>query len=117
MCGLAAPDALEGTSLAPVLADPTAVVKDAAITQHPRPAYPPGRSDPDAMGYSLRTERFRYTEWRDFSTGSVEAVELYDHEVDPGEMTNLARQKKYSANVQRLSRMLDDVVKPVPRHD
>ena len=31
------------------------------------------------MGYTLRTENYRYVEWRDFSTGEITAEELYKH--------------------------------------
>ena len=65
-------------------------VKPAAFTQHPRPAYydrtPEGV--PEAMGYSVRTDKVRYTEWRDWKTGKVIARELYEHARDPGEMRN-----------------------------
>jgi iduronate 2-sulfatase len=90
LCKLPAPEGLEGISLAPVLDDPTKTVKPAAFTQHPRPAYfdrePEGV--PKAMGYSVRTPRVRYTEWRDWQSGRVVARELYDHRQDPGETTN-----------------------------
>lgn len=52
------------------------------MTQTPRKAN--GR---DIMGYSLRTERWRYTEWgEDGEFGR----ELYDHANDSRELTNLA---------------------------
>lgn len=90
LCGLKPPAGLEGVSLAPVLADPSKAVKDAAFTQHPRPAYydrtPTGT--PDAMGYSARTAAGRYTEWREWKTGKVLGAEWYDHARDPDEMTN-----------------------------
>ena len=38
LCGLQDPPKLDGTSLVPVLKDPSATVKNAALTQHPRPA-------------------------------------------------------------------------------
>ena len=38
------------------------------------------------MGRSLRTERWRYTEWNEGEAGQ----ELYDHAADPGEFENLA---------------------------
>ena len=87
LCGLPKPKGLEGVSLVPVLNNPAARVKPAAFTQHPRPAYYKDR--PEVMGVSARTERFRYTEWRDFETGRVVATELYDHENDPGEDRNV----------------------------
>ena len=42
------------------------------------------------MGRSVRTARYRYTEWRDFKTGELVASELYDHKHDPLETVNVA---------------------------
>jgi iduronate 2-sulfatase len=90
LCGVPTPTNLEGQSLRPLLADPTASVKPAAFTEHPRPAYfdrtPSGV--PAAMGYSVRTTRVRYTEWREWETGRIAARELYEHATDPTEMRN-----------------------------
>lgn len=86
LCGLPAVSGLEGVNLRPILEDVTNVVKPAAYTQHPRPAY--YRGQPDAMGCSVRTARYRYTEWRDFTTGEVVAKELYDHDSDADESRN-----------------------------
>ena len=88
LCGLPKAEGLEGTSLVPVLDNPGSRVKEAAYTQHPRPAYFTGA--PDVMGRSVRTNRYRYTEWRNFKTGEVVASELYDHEKDPLETVNVA---------------------------
>lgn len=41
------------------------------------------------MGHALRTEQYRYVEWRDRSA-QVIARELYDHTSDPNETTNIA---------------------------
>ncbi|HIG27751.1 MAG TPA: iduronate sulfatase [Verrucomicrobiales bacterium] len=87
LCNLPKPKGTEGVSLVPVLENPTVIVKKAAYTQHPRPAYFKG--EPDAMGRSVRTDRFRYTEWRDFKTGELKAAELYDHQKDPLETVNV----------------------------
>jgi iduronate 2-sulfatase len=90
LCRLPRPEGLEGASLVPVLRDPVATVKPAAYSQHPRPAYfdrEPSRR-PQAMGYSVRTARVRYTEWRDWITGDTVARELYDAVNDPAEMRN-----------------------------
>ncbi len=90
LCGLPMAPKLDGVSLAPVLADPTKTAKPAAFTQHPRPAYfdRTKKGVPDAMGYSVRTDKVRYTEWRDWETGNVVGAELYDHTRDPAELTN-----------------------------
>ena len=89
LCGLEVPKILEGVSLRAVLDDPRATVKPAAFTWHPRPAYPPNGSDPQVMGYSMRTDRYRYTEWRNYQTGMVVARELYDHRHDSAETRNV----------------------------
>ena len=90
LAGVRQPDGLAGATLARVIADPDKFVKDAAFTQHPRPAYfdrtPKGV--PDAMGYSVRTAAVRYSEWRDWETGKLIAAELYDHARDPNELAN-----------------------------
>jgi iduronate 2-sulfatase len=73
-----------------VLKDTTAIVDNAAFTQHPRPAYfdrEPG-GQPLAMGYSVRTAQVRYTEWRDWKSKAVLARELYDEAQQPAELQN-----------------------------
>ena len=56
----------------------------------------------DKFGRSLRTERYRYTEWGDGKDG----VELYDHNVDPHEWTNLARSPKTADVREELKRLI-----------
>lgn len=83
LTGLPLPEHLEGTSLAPLMDEPTRPWKRAAFSQYPRSG--------GIMGYSMRTDRYRYTEWRaERGAGEVVATELYDHEVDPGENVNVA---------------------------
>ena len=50
------------------------------------------------MGYSLRTERWRYTEWDGGKAGS----ELYDHDADPHEWNNLANDPKSAKQIAEL---------------
>lgn len=90
LCGLKPPAELKGQSLVASLSDAKQSVRKAALTQTPRPNYPRGHL-PSTMGYSIRTERYRYTEWRDFRTGRVRARELYDHNSDPLETINVAK--------------------------
>ena len=108
LCGLDPPANLAGRSLRPILEDPAAVVRNAALTQHPRPAYPQPGMSPEAMGYSIRTDRYRYTEWRRFASGKVMARELYDHDTDPEETINLV--DRNPAAVESLRRLLDEMV-------
>ena len=59
------------------------------------------------FGRSLRTERWRYTEWND----GREGAELYDHEADPHEYKNLATDPRHAGTVQELKRLLAAVRK------
>ena len=104
-CGLPKVAGLEGTSLLPVLNDPKKSVKEAAFTQHPRPNYYKGQ--PEAMGVSVRTKSYRYTEWRHFESGRVIAKELYDHDTDPLETINVVKQPPANVELAKLQRLLD----------
>lgn len=109
LCGLDVSDSVEGVSLVPVLSDPNAKVKSVALTQTPRPNYPRGKL-PTVMGYSIRTGRYRYTEWREFKTGEAHARELYDHKSDPLETVNLAGHDDRKSTIAELAILLDQKV-------
>jgi arylsulfatase A-like enzyme len=97
LAGLSTPAGLEGASFAPLLDDPTRPFKQAAFSQFPR-----GKN---IMGRSIRTPRYRCTEWQDKS-GHPTARELYDHDVDPEENTNLANRPENRDLVDKLSAQL-----------
>ena len=103
-CGVDAPADLGGVSLVPVLDDPSASVRDAAFTWHPRPAYVSPGEEPDVMGRSVRTDRYRYTQWRTWPDGKVVAEELYDHAADPAESRNAAGDEQLDAFRWRIER-------------
>ncbi|MEQ8211577.1 MAG: sulfatase [Lacipirellulaceae bacterium] len=84
LAGLNPPPQLAGRSLCPLLDDPITQWDGFAITQILRPA--DDRLAEPVMGCSIRTNRWRYTEWSDGRYGR----ELYDHHADPQEFNNLA---------------------------
>jgi uncharacterized sulfatase len=78
LCGLPAPPGLDGRSFRALLDSPRRPFKDAAYTQ---------LLFEDITGRAVRTDRYRYIRWE--RQGTVQE-ELYDHQSDPGEFTNLA---------------------------
>lgn len=82
LCGLTPPKRLAGRSLITLLDDPARAWEGTAVTQILRPG-----NGTSFMGRSIRTERWRYTEWNEGKLG----MELYDHATDPKEFTNLAQ--------------------------
>lgn len=99
------PATLEGVSLQPILDDPSATVKPVAMTRHQQPFYGP-RSNWQAWGYSLRTDRWRFTEWRAIDSGQLIARELYDYQSDPVETLNVADDPANAARVKRFAAQL-----------
>ena len=55
------------------------------------------------MGYALRTQRYRYVEWRELATGAITARELYDHTSDPAETRNRIDDPAHRSDVDTLS--------------
>ncbi len=89
ICGAPAQPGLEGKCLKPLLENPRAVWNKPAITQVTR-----RDGSRSFLGRTVRTERWRYTEW----DGGAKGVELYDHDRDPHESRNLGGDPS-SANV------------------
>ena len=100
LAGLTPPKDLQGASLRPLLENPAAAWTRPAFTQVQRGSFP---------GHSVRTERWRYTEW-DFG---AEGAELYDHAADPQELRNLASDPRHAATVAEMKALLK-TVHPAP---
>lgn len=96
LCG-GTPDAsLPGRSLRPLLDDPELPWESSAVTQILRPM-----GERLVMGRAATTERWRYVEWN----GGRDGRELYDHEQDPHERTNLEADPQYADLIERMRRM------------
>lgn len=126
----------EGASLVPVIknvtsgklggADVTGMTssnftwKPAVFSQYPRPADSirnnsggPRLADIRIMGYTMRTDRYRYTEWVAYDPSTFSANmshvydrELYDHSIDPEENLNVANQTVFKDLVDHLAEQL-----------
>ena len=98
LAGLPAPTGLDGRSLRPLLRNPGDTWDRPALTQVRRGTAAAGFF----MGYSVRTERWRYTEW----DGGKRGVELYDEVADPQERRNLAADPNHKSVVTEMQRLL-----------
>jgi iduronate 2-sulfatase len=96
-CGLKPPTDLEGRSLRPLLENPKVRWLIPAVTQQVR-----NEGGKAIMGYSVRTEHWRYTEWDGGAAGS----ELYDHLNDPHEYLNLAKDARYAKSVADMKKLM-----------
>ena len=87
---LPVPNYLDGISLVPALKNPESQLREYTFSQYPR-------KDAKIMGYTIRTGRFRYTEWMNESYRTnipydkkyVISREMYDYEKDPLETINV----------------------------
>ena len=110
LCGLSQPDGLAGVSLKALMDDPKAKGKRAAFSQFPRQKTGQRHKGAgDIMGYTVRTDRFRYVEWRVGLGGAVVARELYDHRGDSIESRNVAGEPRYRKQLQELAKLLSTV--------
>lgn len=104
LCGLPLDDGLEGHSFAPLISAPDRQWKSAAFSQYQR-VIPGYGQVARGMGYSMRTDRYRFTEWLVPGT-EFRAYELYDHQLDPDENVNLAIDTKHRPLVDQLKEKL-----------
>jgi iduronate 2-sulfatase len=109
LSGVTAPSSLQGQSLVGLLKDPQAPSRGWALSQvqrgakvrQPRAEGEAASAEP-FFGYSLRTPRWRYTEWDEGREGR----ELYDHDSDPNELRNLAADPNHAATIEQLHQQL-----------
>jgi choline-sulfatase len=98
LCGLDSRKDLEGVSLMPQLKDASEKRERPAITSH------------NQGNHGIRSERWRYIRYADGSE------ELYDHQADPREWTNLAGKPEHAAVIAEHRRWLPKIdLPPAPR--
>lgn len=122
LAGLPLPDHLEGTSFVPLLTEPERPWKSAAFSQYYRRGIANYRVNPLAidtplgyrdypktgtMGYTMRTDRYRFTLWEEHGNPAVNrGIELYDHLLDPAENVNIAVHPEQAELVAELTQKL-----------
>lgn len=94
LCNLPIPPHVEGKSILPLLKNPNAEWDRPVITTH------------GYMNHAVRSERWRYIRYSDGTE------ELYDHEKDPMEWTNLAADPAYASVKAELAKWLPKVNRP-----
>ncbi len=98
LAGLPVPAHVEGTSFAPVLRDSSIPWKKAVFSCFVRP-------DRDKVGMSVRTDRWRYTEWRD-AAGKMKGETLFELKNDPAENVNVAGHPEIKEVLQEMKELL-----------
>jgi arylsulfatase A-like enzyme len=109
LAGVPVPTWLDGKSLKPVIQNKQDKVKEYSVSQYPRKLNKDemkktGFENNKIMGYSLRTDKYRYTIWMndftskdEFNEKKVYATEMYDYVKDPLEKVNVVNDKNYTA--------------------
>ncbi|MEM9227055.1 MAG: sulfatase [Verrucomicrobiota bacterium] len=106
IAGLPIPETVQGVSLVPVLNDPSAKVRDFALTQD--------KGIEQTMGYSIRTPQYRYNEWRNKRTSEIVAQELYHLKDNRLEMKNIIDEKPEIARLH--AQAVDDYIQNTPKY-
>lgn len=100
LAGIEIPGHIEGVTLRNLLDNPDADFKKAVFSQQERDAI--GRR----KGFSVRNERYRYTEWRNTVADEIIAFELYDLKNDPLETKNIGLLEENKQIVEAMSKQL-----------
>lgn len=114
LCDLAKlpiPKYLDGVSLVPAINHPEVEVKEYAMSQYPR-------DGAVIMGYSIRTKRFRYTEWMSnsyrtnlpYEAKNVIGSEMYDYEKDPLEKESVIGKAEYKSDQEKMVKLFKECI-------
>jgi len=104
ICDVQAPENLQGQSLVPILNNPSEKGRGWSLTQVTRRRTGPRKDW--VYGYTLRTDRWRYTEWDNGDEGR----ELYDHHQDPLEQSNLIGSGDHAETIESLESLMKEAM-------
>lgn len=120
LAGLSIPKQLQGKSLKQLMLNNKSTIKDFSISQYPRKLSKEemkkaGYDSNKIMGYSLRTNKYRFTIWmNDYTTtqhfeySKVFATEMYDYTTDPLEKVNIYNADNYNIVAKEMyNKMID----------
>jgi len=94
-CGLPIPVHCEGTSFIPLMRSPGRSWKSAAFSQYRKKI-----NGVSCLGKTMRTDHFRYTEWREWNNRDrLVATELYDHRYNHDENENVVDRPEFASVV------------------
>jgi iduronate 2-sulfatase len=93
----------------PAITNPDAKLREYAFSQYPR-------EGAKVMGYTIRTARFRYTEWMKDSYRTniaydkkyVMAREMYDYEKDPLEKVSIIDKPEYQQDQKNMEKLFQE---------
>ena len=100
LTGKKTPSFVSGKSFASLLKDSSKRVRKSALTE-----LIIGPKDKMVQGYSIKTNRYRLTQWGE---NGVHGYELYDHKFDKPELNNLANEEAYRALKDSLKKVIRD---------
>ncbi len=117
LVGLEKPAGLEGESLTSLMRGKRPLTNKPSVSQYMR-----NTDDGLVMGWTIRTPRYRYVEWRRVwsrnlkynLSGEVLGRELYDYETDPHETRNWVNDKEYKEVLADLTRQFDETLPHLP---
>jgi iduronate 2-sulfatase len=109
LCGIPELDVFDGTSMVPLLNDPTIQWKKAVYHVFNRWKSIDGKRQ-IIVGHAVRTDRYRFISWRVGwgLKGDEVASELYDYEKEPYETRNLADDQEYSDIRREMEKLLKE---------
>ncbi|MDF7823452.1 sulfatase [Pontiellaceae bacterium B12227] len=96
------PESCDGKSMKALLKNPDGKFRPYAVTMYPRGS---------VTGYSMRNQRWRYTEWIHTETKEIKIRELYDHKDSPIADKNLANNPEYKGLIAELSKQLNSAAR------